>query len=53
MESNIINTEALASMSSVAQWAIYAVGTVVLVTSTLFVAHVLVTAKEEGKGATI
>ncbi len=53
MESNLINEEALASLASVAQWAIYAVGTVVLVASTLFAAHVLVTAKEEGKGATI
>jgi hypothetical protein len=46
METNPIDLEAMASALSVAQWAIYALAAVLLVTSTLFSAHVLISARE-------
>ncbi len=48
METNPIDPEAVASALSVAQWAIYALGTILLVTSTLFSAHVFLSAREHG-----
>jgi hypothetical protein len=47
METNLTNAEALASFVSMAQWAMYALGAVLAVVSTLFAAQVLATAHEK------